>query len=530
MLIRDLICLLCLIIYQVDGTFHPVIMIPGDGGSQVEGRIVNKTNVPHYLCSKNSDWFTLWLSLEQMVPEVVDCWVDNMRLKYDPITRKSSNNDGVEIRIPNFGNTSSVEHLDPSMQYFTGYFANIADHLVQAGYTRGVNLHGAPYDFRKAANELEDFFVKVKDLIEGTYKANNNLSVILLTHSMGSPMMLYFLLQQSQGWKDKYIRSMVTLAGPWGGTVRALKVFAVGDNLGAWLLNEKKLMWEQRTSPSLAWLMPQIGFWDTTEVLVETAEKNYTMNDYQEFFTDLKEPNAWFMRLDTKDLIAGLPAPNVEVFCLHGSGVDTTEKLIYKKGEFPGSDPSTILKGNGDGTVNYRSLIGCTRWADQQKQRVTHHEFPGVDHLQILREEEPAAFISNLITSINRRTKMKLWNYIRRGYQTLSMWGREHFNSQESSAVQNQKYQRNQESHERHESMENYGNTDNQDSFENKENHEIKNNLENNKNQDNHKNLEVEKNHSRYFIESKDNQESKGSLEDDETYEIFPKIEVISKN
>ena len=37
---------------------------------QVEGRIVNKTNVPHYLCSKNSDWFTLWLSLEQMVPEV----------------------------------------------------------------------------------------------------------------------------------------------------------------------------------------------------------------------------------------------------------------------------------------------------------------------------------------------------------------------------------------------------------------------------------------------------------------------------
>ena len=51
-------------------------------------------------------------------------------------------------RIPNFGNTSSVEHLDPSMQYFTGYFANIADHLVKAGYTRGVNLHGAPYDFR----------------------------------------------------------------------------------------------------------------------------------------------------------------------------------------------------------------------------------------------------------------------------------------------------------------------------------------------------------------------------------------------
>ena len=43
----------------------------------------------------------------------------------------------------------------------------------------------------------------------------------------------------------------------------------------------------------------------------------------------------------------------------------------------------TVFQGNGDGTVNYRSLVGCTRWADQQKQRVTHHEFPGVDHLQV---------------------------------------------------------------------------------------------------------------------------------------------------
>ena len=41
------------------------------------------------------------------------------------------------------------------------------------------------------------------------------------------------------------------------------------------------------------------------------------------------------------------------------------------------------IQGNGDGTVNYRSLVGCTRWVDQQKQPVTHHEFPGLDHLQV---------------------------------------------------------------------------------------------------------------------------------------------------
>lgn len=379
---------------------HPIILVPGDGGSQVEGRL-NKTSTVHYICSKTSDWFTLWLNLQQMIPEFVDCWVDNMKLKYNNLTRTSHDNDGVETRIPGFGNSTTVEWLDPSQRGFSIYFATIVSHLLPLGYVRGVNLHGAPYDFRKAANEHGDYFVKVKKLVEETYIVNGETPVILLTHSMGSPMMLYFLLNQSQSWKSKYIRCLTTLAGPWGGTVRALKIFAVGDDLGAWLLSEKKLMWEQRTSPSLAWLMPQEGFWEPDEVLVETASRNYTLKDYGEFFSDLKEPNAMLMREDTKNLLSGLPPPNVEVFCLHGSGVDTTEKLIYKEGEFPGSDPSTILKGNGDGTVNWRSLIGCTRWEGKQEQMVHHHVLKGVDHLGILREETAAVEIAMLVNNIN---------------------------------------------------------------------------------------------------------------------------------
>ena len=126
-------------------------------------------------------------------------------------------------------------------------------------------------------------------------------------------MMLYFLLHQSKAWKDKYIRAMITLAGPWGGSVRALSIFAVGDNLGNWMLSEKKLMWEQRTSSSLAWLMPQKDFWEPDDVLVQTSSTNYTVEDYQRFFSDLDEPLAWNMREDTMRLLPGLPAPGVEV-------------------------------------------------------------------------------------------------------------------------------------------------------------------------------------------------------------------------
>jgi len=381
---------------------HPIILVPGDGGSQVEGRL-NKTSVVHYMCSKTSDWYTLWLNLEQMIPTLVDCWVENMKLKYDNMTRTTMDNDGVETRIPGFGNTTTVEWLDPSQRGFSMYFANIVSHLLPQGYERGVNIRGAPYDFRRAANEHGEYFVKVKNLVEETYQANNQTPVILLTHSMGSPMMLYFLLHQSQAWKSQYIRCLTTLAGPWGGTVRAVKIFAVGDNLESWLLSEKKLMWQQRTSPSLAWLMPQLGFWEPDEVLVETPEKNYTVMDYQKLFSDLEEPHAMMMREDTEHLLSGLPPPQVEVFCVHGSGVDTTEKLVYKEGEFPGSDPSLILKGNGDGTVNWRSLIGCTRWDGQQDQMVHHHVLPGVDHLGILRNDDAAAEIALLINNINKR-------------------------------------------------------------------------------------------------------------------------------
>ncbi|KAG8236099.1 hypothetical protein J437_LFUL000461 [Ladona fulva] len=132
----------------------PVILIPGDGGSQIEAKL-NKPSVVHYLCAKTSeDFFDLWLNLELLVPMIIDCWVDNMRLVYDNVSRTTSNSPGVETRIPGFGNTSTVEWLDPSQASPSVYFNNIANALVDLGYVRGVSVRGAPYDFRKAPSEF----------------------------------------------------------------------------------------------------------------------------------------------------------------------------------------------------------------------------------------------------------------------------------------------------------------------------------------------------------------------------------------
>lgn len=57
-----------------------------------------------------------------------------------------------------------------------------------------------------------------------------------------------------------------------------------GDDLGAYFLRESVLRDEQITSPSLGWLLPSKLFWKDTEILVQSDQKNYTLNNLQQYF------------------------------------------------------------------------------------------------------------------------------------------------------------------------------------------------------------------------------------------------------
>jgi len=383
---------------------HPVILVPGNGGNQIEAR-VNKPEVVSFWCRRSRDWFTLWLNVEDLVAKTV-CFADNIRLVYDNITHTTSNPPGVETRVPGWGNTSSMEFISKSSWGFATYFSPIVEGLVKAGYVRGHTLLGAPYDFRKAANEQGEFFGKLKLLVEEGYEKGGQ-KVVLVSHSMGSIMLHYFLQQQSSEWKEKHIRCLVSLAGAWAGLARALKVFAVGDNMESWIVRAEDLVGEQRTDPSLAWLVPQKGFWSEDEVLVQTPKKNFTVGNISEFFMAYDEPNFAMMVEDTKGLLQGLPPPEVEVFCLHGSQVPTTEKLVYPEGSFPPKSASwwasgpSLVKGDGDGTVNLRSLQACLKWKGKQKQPVHYKIFPKVKHSDILKLDDPVNYVVSIIKSLN---------------------------------------------------------------------------------------------------------------------------------
>lgn len=361
----------------------PVIFVPGDGGSQMDA-IINKKDSIHFFCQKSTDtYFNLWLNKELLVPFVIDCWIDNIRLVYNSTTRKTQNSPGVEVRIPGFGTSETVEWIDPSHASVGAYFVNIGNALVQNNYKRDHSIRGAPYDFRKAPNENKEWFIKMKHLVEETFTLNEGTPVTLIVHSMGAPMTLLFLQMQSQQWKDQHIRRVISLAGAWGGSVKALKCFAVGDDLGAFALSGKTMRAEQISNPSLAWLMPNPLLWKPNEVMAQSLSRVYTMEQLEDFFKDIDYTDGWEMRKDTISYTQNFTAPGVELHCLYGSGISTVDSLNYDK-TYDLSGKPTLVNGDGDGTVNKRSLEACRHWSSQQKQPVYLREFPGVDHMAIL--------------------------------------------------------------------------------------------------------------------------------------------------
>ncbi|XP_051884150.1 phosphatidylcholine-sterol acyltransferase isoform X2 [Pristis pectinata] len=354
----------------------PLIIVPGHTGNRLEAKL-NKPALVHWLCMMHTkSYFTLWLNLNMFLPIGIDCWIDNIRLVYNRTTGRTCNAPGVETRVPGFGKTYSVEYLD-SLK-LTGYFHTLVQFLVNMGYIRDETVRAAPYDWRVAAYEQEEYFDKLKKLIEEMHMTYGK-SVYLLGHSMGNLYILHFLRQQPQAWKDKFIHSFISLGAPWGGTVKSLAVLASGDNYGL-SLDPLKIREQQRTTTTNPWLLPTRRAWPADHIFISTPTYNYTYNDFRKFFTDIGYEDGWFKWQNGKGLLSDLLPPGVDVYCMYGAGVPTPVTYIYDEG-FPSSQPVQIVYGDGDNTVSKNSLSLCREWKNQQKQEVHVIELPGTLHL-----------------------------------------------------------------------------------------------------------------------------------------------------
>jgi lysophospholipase-3 len=388
-----------LVVLATTAALRPVVIIPGDGGSQLEARL-DKPSTVSFLCDKKADWYTLWLSITELLPGAIECWCDNIRLIWNNETEIYTNNQGVFTRTPDFGATTAIEYVDPSVKSGqSNYMATLVDALVKAGGERNVTVRAAAYDFRYGPTSQvgKAYLSDLKSLVESTYAATGNTKVALLSHSMGCIYALYFLNGQTQAWKDQYVHQWLPTSGAFSGTASEIQLFASGDNEGVPGVSGKTLREEQRSYQTNFWLLPTAEAFGSRTLAV-TPSRNYTAADYKEFFDATGFPAGTRQQQLAAPLTAALLAPGVATQHFYGTGVDTGEIYQWKAPNFDAKPD--VINGDGDGTVNLLSLESVAKWATAGgKTTFAATTYAGQTHSGILQYQPYIAAIVGALTN-----------------------------------------------------------------------------------------------------------------------------------
>lgn len=398
--------LLCITFLAITSKYvnglKPVVIIPGTGGSRLEAKL-NKPAVTHFYCSRTSDWYTLWLSIVQLIPLAINCWVDNIMLLWNQSTKEYSNNLGVTTRVPDSdGSTLNFEYLDPTIKYGdSDYFHTLVEAMVQAGGIRNVSIRGLPYDFRYAPSSAYSgtFLDKATSLVEETYEMNNQTKVTILSHSMGCLYGLWFLNQKNETWKSKYILRWIPTAGVFGGAGSGIKQVLSGDVSivpipGITGLTVRE---EQRSYESSMLLLPTPQAWGNYSLIL-TPNKNYSSFEYETLFEKSNFQHGFERYLLIANLTANLNSPNVDTIHLYGINKETPTSFRYSSDNNFDEEPETI-NGDGDDTVPLMSLQSAgLRWRDNNNNKVFYEKtYDGQTHTGILKNIEYTQDIIQLL-------------------------------------------------------------------------------------------------------------------------------------
>ena len=243
------------------------------------------------------------------------------------------------------------------------------------------------------------YYDALYQLIEDSYNRNGQTPVTLVAHSLGGPISLYFLSKHAPSdWKASRIKQYVSLSGAFGGSLHVLLGIISGDVEGVFTARPLVLRECQRSNPSQLLLLPSSQLWKDDEVLVVQPKRNYTAFDYEELFTDISYTNGSHIYNEVKNLISDFPPPNVTHYCYYGTDVKTIGTYIYGD-SFPNGPPSDFVYGNGDGTVNARSLQTCNLWKDKQVYPVTMKSYSKVSHFDMVSDDNVLQDLGKLLST-----------------------------------------------------------------------------------------------------------------------------------
>lgn len=368
----------------------PIIFIPGSFCSLLQVRI-NTTLQPSCPTSLHNQWILLWLNLQLFEPNMIPCFNNIFKFVYNSSSNTFENPPGIETRIvPNSINGS---FLDGILWEYVGLDKFFFHFIEKYDYTDGINLHSIPYDFRRGTNEtLYVFINNLKQLIESTYIKNSNKSVYLISHSTGGSMVLFFLSQQTQLWKDQYINSWISLSGNIAGEVDNIQNLIQGF-LSPLVSKNVIQSWD-----FFAWRIPEPLIYGSKRVIIETLSKNYTSYNMLELLQDMNATELSLIYPKASSILGSFPTPNVNTYCFYGVNISTPIGYRLKSKDFDSKKLETI-HGWGDGEQDDTTNMSCQLWENlmDKKYKLIWKGFDRISHLQLVGNNEILKNIDQII-------------------------------------------------------------------------------------------------------------------------------------
>lgn len=396
----------------------PVILVPGLGGSRLY----------------NEQGHLRWCNWQGFFPHWTNSWRDELTVRYNSCTQEFEEDVGhtpyrqahwVNNRFkptPDFGGVDGIGNVLSRSVKSSWQFQGVLNAASELGYTEGANLLGAPYDFRKITSPTvwTEYCRSLKALIE-----HCGQKVVLLSHSMGSTLLLTFLTlylprvlsaEQTQVWKNKHVKRWVTVNGAFGGAGKAMRSFLSGDNNGmGYICDTGCHDWYQpllENASGVLWMLPHPTVFTGSTPIVTIGNREYNAQQIPDLLEKVA-PLAASAYKDTVIPMLTIVPPNVPVVCVTSSQPGTPMQCFYPDESlsfhkvtmqdervYYASNTSHVQHMCGDGTVPYMSLMVPQKWLDCQPQPVTFLKISqeNVAHTSVLIEPEPVKLIMTLLT------------------------------------------------------------------------------------------------------------------------------------
>jgi len=199
---------------------HPVVLVPGivtTGLELWEGEP----------CAKSYFRQRMWgtMTMIQNIMLNTKCWLRHMALN------ATTGGDPPNIKL------RAAQGFEAADYVLGGYWVwgRLIENLADVGYDPST-MHMAAYDWRLSFHMLEErdqYFTRLTGVIEAMVQGNDGHGVVLVSHSMGGQVVLYYMQWAAAylgtGWIDTHIHAFVSIATPFLGVPKGISALLSGE-------------------------------------------------------------------------------------------------------------------------------------------------------------------------------------------------------------------------------------------------------------------------------------------------------------